>query len=206
VVSRPTQEQAETLQERRSRETQVMVIKATVKCLDEFGYAETTISKVQDSAGVSRGALTHHFPNKQSLIVATSVWLLENATRPLTELQSGGGPMPDIEDLVFEMWSRVADNQGGRAFLEILLACRSDKELQEMLSPMLQAWDRDVGLAFRDVLRAHGRKADQAEMLWALVRTFCRGLILHQNFVDSTDYTREMLARFARMLDPELET
>lgn len=43
----------------------------------EQGLANLTIQAVADAAGVTKGGLFHHFPNKQALIEATSRDLLE---------------------------------------------------------------------------------------------------------------------------------
>ncbi|MEV6217467.1 helix-turn-helix domain-containing protein [Nocardia sp. NPDC051833] len=56
------------------------LVEATVSCLVEFGYARTTTLRVQQRAGVSRGALLHHFPSKPDMFVA--------AVRSVAEQQS----------------------------------------------------------------------------------------------------------------------
>jgi len=72
-----------TQQDRRSRSTQAKVIRATITCLDRLGYAETTFARIQERAGVSRGAITHHFPTRQALVAATAMELLSRALDPV---------------------------------------------------------------------------------------------------------------------------
>ena len=55
----------------RSAETRRQILEATIQCLDQWGYGAVTNIKVADAAGVSRGAMMHHFPTRQALIVAT---------------------------------------------------------------------------------------------------------------------------------------
>jgi AcrR family transcriptional regulator len=57
--------------------TQNKIFKAVVFCLDHFGYYETSINKVLQYAGVSRGALTHHFNTKEAMIVETLERILD---------------------------------------------------------------------------------------------------------------------------------
>ena len=67
----------------RGEDMRKRICAAVVTCLDERGYAETSIGRVQALAGISRGALTHHFPSKQALMAETATRLLDAATVPL---------------------------------------------------------------------------------------------------------------------------
>jgi AcrR family transcriptional regulator len=53
------------------------ILDATAALLAEVGYANTSTGEVAKRAGVSRGALQHHFPTKVELTAATLQWLLE---------------------------------------------------------------------------------------------------------------------------------
>jgi len=46
-----------------------MLIKATTRSIAKFGYAGTTIERICDEAGVSRGLINHHFGSKEELIL-----------------------------------------------------------------------------------------------------------------------------------------
>src|SRR5687768_13990896 len=58
-----------TQQERRDH-TQQRLLKATLNCLQEIGYARTTTTEIVRSAGVSQGALFKHYPTKAALMSA----------------------------------------------------------------------------------------------------------------------------------------
>ncbi len=57
-----------TKQEEKSEKTRNLTLKATVDCIYDYGYANTSTKKIADRAKVSRGAMIHHFPSKQSLL------------------------------------------------------------------------------------------------------------------------------------------
>ncbi len=46
------------------------ICRAVTECLVEHGYADTSINRVVERAGVSKGALQHHFPSKEDLFKA----------------------------------------------------------------------------------------------------------------------------------------
>jgi AcrR family transcriptional regulator len=61
------------------------LLEAAVDSLVELGFARTTTLEVQRRAGVSRGALLHHFPSKAELLVATIAHLAERRGRDLKQ-------------------------------------------------------------------------------------------------------------------------
>lgn len=56
--------------EERSRATQDKLITAARELFDQHGYADTAIDDIARAAGVTRGALYHHFGGKQQLFRA----------------------------------------------------------------------------------------------------------------------------------------
>ena len=49
-------------QAQKSAATRNLIIEAAIKCFVELGYAQTTTTAIADKAGLSRGAMLHHFP------------------------------------------------------------------------------------------------------------------------------------------------
>lgn len=183
----------------KAEEMKRRICAAVVACLDEVGYAETSIGAVQTRAGISRGALTHHFPTKQALMAETATRLLSNATRPLRKAE----PQP-ITTLLRASWETIVDTTEGRAFLEILVACRTDKALNDELSDNLTAWDKAVSADMNAAYRGSGPEADDAALLWSIARAFIRGLLIHSRFVDDRAMLTRMMARFADILGTHL--
>ena len=67
-------------QQAKSLRARAAITKATIDCLYQRGYGETTLSRVAAYALFSKGALQHHFPTKEDLMAATADELL---SRPL---------------------------------------------------------------------------------------------------------------------------
>src|SRR4051795_2962409 len=64
-------------QAERSAATVDALLDATIECLVEDGYANTTTSRVAERAGLSRGAHLHHFQTRQALLAAAMEHLAE---------------------------------------------------------------------------------------------------------------------------------
>jgi AcrR family transcriptional regulator len=190
------------LQDQRSQAMRTKICRAAIDCLDRLGYAETTFAKIQAKASVSRGAITHHFPTKQALVAATAMQLLSNAQGPV-ERGDSLDVLP-VYDLIMTSWTRIVNSSGGRAIVEILVACRTDAELYQLLEDSLLDWDQsNLALIAQSYTSANGERED-TELLWSIARNFLRGLLLHEKFVSSPEYLTRMMDRFARMMESQL--
>ncbi|MEN0062440.1 MAG: TetR/AcrR family transcriptional regulator [Myxococcota bacterium] len=166
-------------QAERRRETQRKLINAVVRCLDEIGYAQTTLAAVQAAAGLSRGALLHHFPNKQALIAATAESILGSALEVARDGQPWRGAR-SIEALLVDYWRTVANTPRGRAYVEIMSACRTDAELREAVTEVVADWEPGLTLAAleRFIGRRFAQAPEDVKTLWRICNSFLRGLLL----------------------------
>ena len=71
VILKPRLARRKTREER-STDTRDALIRAAIDLITACGYAATTTSLVAGRAGVSRGALQHHFKSRDELVFA--VW------------------------------------------------------------------------------------------------------------------------------------
>ncbi|MCD2174854.1 TetR/AcrR family transcriptional regulator [Rhizobium sp. C4] len=189
----------------RVRDMQDRLIAATVVCLDRYGYSGTSISAIQDAAGVSRGAILHHYPSRQDLIAATASRLLDAALRPTREGRPGRGDgAKSLEELLLFYWRQVMNVPEGRAFIEIVVACRTDEALESALADLFTTWDAKVAESARLRFAAFTGDADDAALLWSIARTFLRGLIIHARFVEDPAHLENMVRRFGAMLSAQL--
>jgi len=123
---RPRRSQAE-----RSAATRALVLDATIESLVEVGYARTTTQEVNRRAGISRGALLHHFPTRESLVVAAVAHLVEaRMTELLSRPRTGD---EDIEILLEAFSGPLFD-----AALELWVAARTEPVLRAAMVPLEQ--------------------------------------------------------------------
>jgi AcrR family transcriptional regulator len=132
---------ARTQQERRE-DTRARLLAATIECLVEHGYAGTTTQRVQDRAGLSRGALLHHFATKEALLVA-AVSHVADAQIQAVRTGAADGATSEV-DLLHSVMSGPLFLAG----LELWQAARTEPALRTALLPA----ERRVGAAVRELL------------------------------------------------------
>ncbi|MFP5332578.1 MAG: TetR/AcrR family transcriptional regulator [Acidimicrobiia bacterium] len=138
-------------QESRSAETRLRVLEATTECLVEYGYAGTTTAAVQQRAGVSRGALMHHFGSKAELLVAAVRHLAERRGANLIEqahaLGDGEARTSQAIDLLWDTFTGPLFT----ATLELWAASRTDGELRGAVLEFERALRRELDIAMRQL-------------------------------------------------------
>lgn len=123
----------------RSAAMRKRLIDAAIDCLGRLGYGATTLQVVTDAAGVSRGAVLHHFPNKADLMIAVAEYAAGKQNRHVARLLSETKPgMDRYLAITMATWDAMT-KPWATALLEILMGSRSDKELRARLPAVIAA-------------------------------------------------------------------
>ena len=123
-------------QAERTAQTRGALIEATVAALVELGFARTTTTVVAAKAGVSLGALVHHFPSKSELMTATVTHLLERRQAEFREQMVAVGGGPDRLDSAIDLLWTAFSGPTFVAWLELWVGGRRDPELAPALLHM----------------------------------------------------------------------
>ncbi len=116
----------------RTAATRAKLLDATLDSLVELGYARTTTHGIAARAGLSRGAQLHHFPTKESLVVASVEHL---ARKRESEIRSELGGTQDRGRAV-ELLSEAFAGPLFLAALELWVAARTEPSLRRALLPL----------------------------------------------------------------------
>ena len=119
-------------QTERSAATRARLLDAASACLLEHGYAETTIARIQDAAGLARGTLLHHFPTRADLMVAATVHLVEQRMAAFREEADRIGDEDRLQAVIDLAWRDLSSPEFYTA-LELWVAARTDPDLKAVL-------------------------------------------------------------------------
>ncbi len=181
-VARPSRTQQE-----RREDTRARLLAATIDCLVDHGYAGTTTQRVQDRAGLSRGALLHHFATKEQLLVAAVTHVADAQIRAVRDEAATGAATET------ELLHHVMSGPLFLAGLELWQAARTEPALRAALVPA----ERRVGAAVRTLLdelfpRSRERRIEVDGLL-----ALYRGLALTSVLRPDADVDRRILELWA---------
>ncbi len=133
---RTAQPPRRTQAERRAT-TRTALLEASIACLVDEGYANTTTRRVAERAGVSPGALHHHFANKAELLGEAVRHLLAQTVQEM--LAQGPPDAPSPEERMAVLLDRIWALRRGSLFqaqAELLFAARTDPALRATQAEM----------------------------------------------------------------------
>ena len=104
-------------------ETRAKLLDAAELLFGKNGVAHTSMAQVAEQAGVTRGAIYHHFSNKQDLIES----LMDRVRLPIDEMREHIAELEDYDALLevrkrtHEFLARIKTNERVQALASILL-------------------------------------------------------------------------------------
>ncbi len=134
-------------QAQKSAMTRDRILDAAINCFIELGYTNVTTAKVASAAGVSRGAMLHHFPSKTELIQAAVEYLHDKLLQDYTERVKNISPRLKGKNFrragIDAYWAHLTGDLF-TAYHELCVAGRTDEELRDILEKSSVRFDKHV--------------------------------------------------------------
>ncbi|MFD6073203.1 MULTISPECIES: TetR/AcrR family transcriptional regulator [Amycolatopsis] len=190
-------------QQERSRTTRRRLVEAAVETIGELGWNGTTVALIAERAGVSRGAAQHHFPTREDLVAAAvehvgEIQIVELRARA-AELPSGRSRIERAVDMVLNLYSGPLF----RAALHLWVAASTDESLRATLVPLEARVGREAHRVTVELLGVDESHQGVRELVQATL-DLARGLGLANLLTDDTKRRKQIVAQWARVLEPPL--
>jgi AcrR family transcriptional regulator len=180
-------------QAERSEATRKQLLDAATKLIRQKGFGGLRTIEVASVAGVSRGALMHHFPNKHALVVAVLTHVNEvtftQSTRRAQLARTTGDPIEEI----------IKDAQdfflGDYFFIELALAMsdESTRRLRRETHQFTRQTRFSIEAVWLDTLISSGIPKQLASDVLALTLSAVRGFSVRRLIEnDPAQFTRLM--------------
>ncbi|TYC55310.1 TetR/AcrR family transcriptional regulator [Zoogloea oleivorans] len=153
-VERPKRDSARTKaaggtwQAEKSLATRTQILDATLQCLVELGYTQTTTEKIALKAGVSRGAMTHHFKSRADVFKAAAEYITdlraveyEDACRRIKLPPGNLATFESMLDTLVMLQKYYYARASFIALQELQRGARTDKVLAKVMLPLEKALD-----------------------------------------------------------------
>jgi AcrR family transcriptional regulator len=150
-------------QARKSAATRLQILEATLRCFSKLGYFHTTTPAIAEEAGLSRGAMLHHFPSRMDVVRAAVAHLHAKRLKAFRAAVAG---LPAGENRAHAAlrahWEQLRHPLYA-VFIELYVAARTDPELADILTPAEAAFARELRETAMEVVpewRVTGRNFD----------------------------------------------
>jgi AcrR family transcriptional regulator len=182
-------------QAQKSASTRNLIVESAIACFVELGYAGTTTTAIATKAGLSRGAMLHHFPSKIDIVRAAVEQL--HSKRLKAFRRAMGRPVPEDADRVMlgvnAFWDHVRHPMFV-AFFELSVASRTDPELAAILRPTQAAFDKEWYQTAQEVFPEWEGRGEQFEIALDLTRYVMEGMAISFLTHQATDRDKRVLA------------
>lgn len=130
-------------QQRKSSQMRIRIFEAAIDCLVENGYSGLSISEVSNRSGASRGAMHHHFADKMQLVAALTEYILfKRMDLFINDYFEALGSGDDFTIKATQLHWKSVQTREYAAYIEILVAARTDRPLADVVNPLSQRFDR----------------------------------------------------------------
>lgn len=136
AARRKREPKARKTQEERSAEMRLRLLDATLTSLELKGYSGTSMSTIAEIAGVSRGAIQHHYPEKNYIVAGALEFA---ASRIQSDILLAVEKLPigaaRLELMLDRFW-KAAQTSPLPAMSDVRIAARTNDGLMAMILPI----------------------------------------------------------------------
>ena len=191
-------------QQDRSRVTRRRLLEAAADCLAELGWSGSTVAVVAERAGVTRGALQHHFPTREDLFTAAIEHVAaERLAFVRARFEKLPPPGPKRTEAVVDMVVRMYTDRFFTAALHLWVAAATEEPLRERVVALENRVGREAHRAAVAFLGVDENAPGVREAVQATL-DMARGLGLANLLSDDSARRARVVRRWAAILDAAL--
>lgn len=163
-------------QEERSATTRRLLIDAAIQCLSELGYIDSTVEVVAKRAGVSRGAVQHHFGSRNDLLLAV-VDAFGLALAEPDEISRDLSVAARVDAAIEHTWELVR-RPHFIAVVQVWLATRNTPDIIHVTGNKIAQFERDLDRRWQVLFSDIKVPPDKIAVTRHIVLAALRGLAL----------------------------
>ncbi|MGW5438662.1 TetR/AcrR family transcriptional regulator [Nocardia asteroides] len=187
-------------QQERSAHTRRRILEAAAAVLAERGWAGAAVSDVTKRAGVTRGAVQHHFTDREGMLTAAIEHLLDTRIAEFHAVAREIAAGPDHTLRVIRTIVEFHQGEMFAATLQLCVAAAVDPELRPRVAAMEAQMGAKVFWSTIDLLGLDGGDPTVRTTVQAFLDS-ARGLGLAGFIGDDTLRRDRVTRRWAEMID-----
>jgi AcrR family transcriptional regulator len=187
-------------QAERSEETRTRILKAAASLIRKRGYARFRTAEVAEAAGLSRGAQLHHFPTKDSLVVATLEYVFDQAQAVSRKRASTVNQPRDLIESVIADAREFFFSEHFMVAIDIVLSTSTNQSVRKQILDISRKARRPVETAWAEALAANGVSGELASDIVALTLSLVRGMALRTLWDNDPKWFDELFSLWRKMI------
>lgn len=197
---KPRRTQAE-----RREETRARILEAAVSELKQKGYAGFRVNEVALSAHVSRGAQTHHFPTKESLLIAAlrQIYVAQHAKS--MKLIESLGPGDSVFDALMRDSEVFYLGPNFTISVTMLSQGSQEPELRKQLRIISRTHRLPVEAAWQSALESSGLPEEDARSILYMTQSIFRGMAIRRFMRNDPEYISFTIAQWRKMAEAQID-
>jgi len=186
----------------RSEEMRERVAQATFDVIAARGYSAMRYAAVAEQAGVSQGALLHHFETKDVLTLATVEFAFARASAKTEEIIAAGlSKGDDPIELMLKDFALYFFNDDFWVSLDITINASKDPELKGGIREIVPRYRLGVYRRWVGILSENGWSVGDAEEIVRMSAALTTGLGIRTLFDDVDAYLDTTIAKWRTIID-----
>jgi len=191
------------LQAAKSRKTRTAVLEGAIMCFVELGYSRTTTSTIVKRAGVSRGAMAHHFSSLAEVVQSCVIYIKDKRVAQFNEIVSRMRSEKahfDRTSALRAYWSWLQTDYA-QAYYELLNVSRTQADLREIFVPInheLEEATRELFVSYFPELKS---KTGILEVSQDIIQHVFDGMVVDSQI----EYDEERISNLIVFLDRWLD-
>jgi AcrR family transcriptional regulator len=169
----------------RSRATRQRLLETTIRCLATHGWETSTVGHIAAEAGISRGAVQHHYRTREDLILGALEHMFAERVALLDALPEPDGSGPERVHAVVAGLVEAIGGELFRAALQVWTVAAADPELRAAVVPLERHFARGVHRRAVRLLRVDDADAGMRALIQATL-DLARGLALADVLTDDS--------------------
>lgn len=199
-LSRPSPPADRRSHAERSRATRAHLIATTIDVLRSRSYHGATVFEVAKAAGLTHGALQHHFGSKAALMMAVTAEILRSSDAAGVRWPSPQLPLAErAERYVHAFWGRVYEPPRFLAAWSVYFGSAAEPEVRQAVATQRAELTQAMRARFAEVFPELAAAAD-IDALVDLVLSALRGMAIARLFGPATRETAAQLRLLAGLI------
>jgi AcrR family transcriptional regulator len=191
-------------QKERRETTRRLLIDAAVDRICALGFGGATLELITERAGVTRGAVQHHFRNRDALLLAV-VGELNDQLKALFETsQFADKPLQERLSAICEQLWGIVSSRRFVAAVQIQLGTVTDPNVSPRVLKIMIEIERELDNQWVELFARDGIGVDRVIVARHLAQAALRGLAIKRIYHKRRDSANEERALLVQMLQQAL--